>query len=79
MSRVNLVDKKLDLEPIAINSSKVYINLKKELSDKDIQDIEKFIKITEAKLANSDFVNNAPVKVIKDTKKRLAEAKNKIQ
>jgi valyl-tRNA synthetase len=79
MARVNLVDKKLDLEPIAINSSQVYINLSKELSDKERQDIEKYIKNTEAKLANSDFVSNAPEKVIEDTKKRLEEAKKKLQ
>jgi valyl-tRNA synthetase len=78
MSRVNLVDKKMDVEPKNINSSTVYIDLSKELSDKEKQDLEKYIKSTEAKLANNDFVNNAPEKVIEDTKKRLAEAKNKL-
>ncbi|MBT7228321.1 class I tRNA ligase family protein, partial [Candidatus Parcubacteria bacterium] len=78
MARVNLTDKKVNVKPIAINSSKVFIDLTKELSDKEKQDLEKYIKNTEAKLANEKFVSNAPPQVIEDTKKRLAEAKNKV-
>lgn len=79
MSRVKLVDKKIDTEPIAINSSKVYINLSREMSDKEKQDLEKYIKSMEAKLANKDFLDNAPLAVIEDSKKRLEEAKKKLQ
>ncbi len=79
MARVNLTDKKVDVKAVAINSSKVFIDLTKELSDKEKQDLEKYIKNTEAKLANEKFVNNAPLEVIEDTKKRLAEAKNKLK
>ncbi|MFA6307472.1 MAG: valine--tRNA ligase [Patescibacteria group bacterium] len=79
MARVNLVDKKLDTEMIAINSSQVYINLSKKLSIKERSDLEQYIKNTEIKLANKKFVDNAPAKVIADTKKRLQEAKDKLQ
>gem|GEM_PF-5043894 len=79
MSRVNLVDKQIDVDPIIVNSSKIYINLKKELSDKERQSLEQYIKNTEAKLKNDSFVNNAPESVIEDVKKRLQEAKQKLQ
>lgn len=79
LSRVNLVDNKIDTKPIAINSSQVYINLEKELSAKEKESLRKYIKDTEAKLANDNFISNAPAKVIEDTRQRLKEAKRKLQ
>ncbi|OGY93954.1 MAG: valine--tRNA ligase [Candidatus Komeilibacteria bacterium RIFOXYC1_FULL_37_11] len=79
MSRVNLVETKLELEPIMINSSQVYINLKRELSNKERQSLEQYIKNTQDKLANQDFMAHAPQKVIADIQKKLAEAKQKLQ
>lgn len=79
LSRVKLVDRKLAVEPIVINSSQVYINLKKELSVKEKEDLEKYIKDVEAKLANQNFIGNAPAQVIEDTKQRLKDAKQKLQ
>ncbi|MBT4209605.1 MAG: valine--tRNA ligase [Candidatus Komeilibacteria bacterium] len=79
MARVNLVDKKINVEAKLINSSTVYVDLSKELSDKEKQDLKKYIISTEAKLTNNEFINNAPAKVIEDTKKRLAEVKNKLK
>jgi len=78
MSRVNLIKLKLPVEPIVINSSQVYINLKRELTDKERQSLEQYIKNTEAKLANQDFMRHAPPKVIADLQKKLAEAKQKL-
>lgn len=79
LSRIKLVEKKLDTEVIKIGSSKVYINLQKELSQKEKDSLEKYIKSTEAKLNNENFIHNAPPEVINDAKKRLEEAKKKLQ
>ncbi|MDP2812662.1 MAG: valine--tRNA ligase [bacterium] len=78
LSRVNLLDKKIALEPIAINSSQVWINLKKETSVKEKQDIANYIELLEQKLADDKFLQNAPAKIIEDTKKKLTEARKKI-
>lgn len=79
MSRVNLTDKKVNVEAKYINSSIVYIDLTKEMTDKEKETLEKYIKTLEGKLANENFVKNAPDDVIEDTKKRLEEAKNKLK
>ena len=78
LSRVNLLDKKILVEPIAINSSQVWINLKKETSAKEKQEIANYVKLLEQKLADDKFLQNAPAKIIEDTKKKLAEARKKI-
>jgi len=78
MSRVNLIDNQLDVEPIYVGRSTVYINLKKELSQKEKDSLSEYINSTEEKLKNENFVNNAPPEVIEGTKKRLAEAKKKL-
>lgn len=78
MARVKLTEQKIDTEPIFINSSKVFIDLSKELSAKEKQSLQNYIKATEAKLANEKFINNAPPKLVEETKKRLAEAKKKL-
>jgi valyl-tRNA synthetase len=79
MARVNLTDNKLDVEPIYVNSSKVLIDLSKEMSAKEKQDLEKYIKSLETKLANEKFTSSAPPEVVEETKRRLAQAKNKLK
>lgn len=78
LARVNLVKEKLELEPIVINSSRVWINLKKEISVKEIEEIRNYIKSLEEKLADEKFLNNAPEKIIEDTKRKLEEARNRV-
>jgi len=41
--------------------------------------LEQYIKNTQDKLANQDFMAHAPQKVIADIQKKLAEAKQKLQ
>lgn len=79
LARVKMIDNDLGQKPIKVGNSKVYINLHKELSPKERESLEKYIKSTEAKLNNENFVNNAPANVIEDTKIRLEEAKKKLQ
>ncbi|MBU1202541.1 class I tRNA ligase family protein [Patescibacteria group bacterium] len=79
MARVTLSDHRLDVEAKYINSSIVYIDLSKEMTDKERKDLQKYIGGMEAKLQNESFVKNAPVDVIEETKKRLQEAKNKLK
>jgi valyl-tRNA synthetase len=55
------------------------VDLEKEKAKaaKELEDIEKYIASTEAKLANTDFVSKAPEKVVGDMKDKLEEAKTK--
>lgn len=48
-----------------------------EYQAKEIADLEQYIGLLESKLANSEFVNNAPEKVVAGERKKLAEAKEK--
>ena len=77
MSRVNLVDKELSLDFININTSKVWINLEKELSNKEKEKIKKYINSLENKLNNKDFIKNAPKDIIEDIKNKLELSKKK--
>lgn len=79
LSRVNLVKELPKAKSFTIGKTKGKINLVKDLSDKERSDLEKYIKATEAKLNNKNFTDNAPPQVVADTKKRLAEAKNKLK
>ena len=79
MSRVNLINKELDIDPIIINTSKVWINLKKELSDKEKEDLKKYIISLENKLKNKKFTDNAPKEVINQAKINLKIAKDKLK
>ncbi len=78
MSRVNLIDKELELDSIIINNSKVWIDLKKELSDKEKKDLNKYIVSLENKLKNKKFTDNAPKEVIDKTKNSLKKAQDKL-
>ena len=78
MSRVNLVDKKIETESISINTNKVWIDLEKDLTDKEIEKIKKYILGLEIKLNNKDFIKNAPKEIIEDIKNKLELAKKKI-
>ncbi|MBT6691653.1 class I tRNA ligase family protein [Candidatus Parcubacteria bacterium] len=79
MARVNLIDEAVDVEPIYVNSSKVLIDLSREMSDKEKNDIEKYIKSLEIKLANEKFTSSAPPEVVAETKRRLEQARNKLK
>lgn len=79
LSRVNLVGQEIKVEPKYINSSIVYINLTKELTDKEKQALVKYISNLEAKLKNKKFTDNAPPEVIAETKKRLEQARQRLK
>jgi len=55
------------------------VDLEKEKAkaSKELEEIEKYISSTEAKLANADFVSKAPEKVVGGMKDKLEEAKAK--
>jgi valyl-tRNA synthetase len=55
------------------------VDLEKEKAkaSKELEEIEKYISSTEAKLANQDFVGKAPEKVVQGMKDKLEEAKTK--
>ncbi len=78
LARVKLSDEDIDVEPEKIWECSVYINLKKAMSDKEKEDLEKYIKSLEDKLSNASFVNNAPPQVVEENQKKLVEAKNKL-
>ena len=69
LSRVTLVDSLPKAKSFIVGQTKGRINLTKELSAKEKQSLERYIKATEAKLKNKNFVDNAPPSVIADTKK----------
>ncbi len=78
LARVKLVDHKLELKPIAINSSLVWINLKRSMSDKERMDLEHYIQGLEAKLVDKNFIDNAPQAVVEATRDKLAKAKKSL-
>lgn len=78
LARVKLTDKDVEAEPEKIYSCDVYINLKKEMSAKEKEELENYIKSLELKLANDSFVQNAPPQVVEENQKKLAEAKQKL-
>jgi valyl-tRNA synthetase len=55
------------------------VDLEKEKAKaaKELEEIEKYISSTEAKLENQDFVGKAPEKVVQGMKDKLEEAKSK--
>lgn len=79
LSRITLVDDLPKAKSFSIGTTKGKINLVKDLSDKERQGLENYIKASEAKLKNKKFVDNAPPQVVAETKKRLEEAKNKLK
>ncbi|RJQ33681.1 valine--tRNA ligase [Candidatus Parcubacteria bacterium] len=79
LSRITLVANLAKAKSFSLGSTKGRINLAKELSVKERQNLENYIKATEARLKNKNFVDNAPAQVIAETKTRLAEAKNKLK
>ncbi len=58
----------------AVDEEKEKIRIKKE-----IENLEKIIKITEAKLSNKEFVEKAPAKVVKMEKEKLAKAESELK
>ena len=56
-----------------------YIDLSKEISPQQKQNLEKYIKSLESKLKNKKFLDNAPDKVIKQVKENLKIAKQKLK
>jgi valyl-tRNA synthetase len=55
------------------------VDLEKEKAKlaKELEEIEKYISSTEAKLANEEFTSKAPEKVVQGMKDKLEEAKAK--
>lgn len=78
LARVKLTDKDVEAEPEKIYSCDVYINLKKEMSAKEKEELENYIKSLELKLANDSFVQNAPPQVVEENQRKLVDAKNKL-
>ena len=78
LGRVTLQASDIKGEKFATAHTKGQINASKAMTEKEKQNLEKYIKSLEAKLKNKSFVDNAPAQVIKDNKKRLSEAKNKL-
>ncbi|MBT4349865.1 valine--tRNA ligase [bacterium] len=78
LGRVTLQAEAINGTKFATAHSQGEINATKAMTDKEKQVLEKYIKSMEAKVKNKSFVSNAPKEVIKDNKKRLAEAKNKL-
>jgi len=78
LARVKLSDEDINVAAEKIWSCDIYINLKKEMSAKEKSELENYIKSLEAKLANENFVSNAPAQVIEENQKKLADAKNKL-
>lgn len=78
LARVKLSSEDIDVEPIKFWSCDIYINLKKAMSAKEKEELEKYIKNLEEKLSNDNFVKNAPAQVVEENQKKLAEAKQKL-
>ncbi len=78
LARVKLTSEDIDVESAKIWFCEIYINLKKEMSPKEKAELENYIKSLEAKLANENFVSNAPAQVVEENQKKLAAAKNKL-
>ena len=78
LARVKLSDEDINVAAEKIWSCDIYINLKKEMSAKEKSELENYIKSLEAKLANENFVSNAPAQVIEENQKKLAAAYNKL-
>lgn len=57
------------------------IDVEKEKArlQKEIQNIEPYVKMQTGKLANIGFTDNAPKEVVKEEKKKLVEAKEKLE
>ena len=57
------------------------VDLEKEKArlQKEIQNIEPYVKAQTSKLANKGFVDNAPKAVVEEEKKKLAEAETKLE
>ena len=78
LARVSLQTKSISGKKFTTIYTKGIINAVKIMTNKEKDNLEKYINSLEKKLKNKSFVNNAPIGVIKDNKKRLAEAKNKL-
>jgi valyl-tRNA synthetase len=78
LGRVTLQASKIQGKKFVTANSQGQINATKAMTDKEKKALEKYIKSMEVKLKNKSFVDKAPAQVIKDNKKRLAEAKNKL-
>ena len=55
------------------------ITLEIEKLQKELDYTKGFLKITEEKLANENFVKNAPQQLVEKEKKKLEDAKEKIK
>ena len=57
------------------------VDLEKEKAKltKELEQLQKYVVSTEAKLANTDFTSKAPAKVIDEMKAKLAEAQEKVK
>ena len=90
ISELNFVDEALENEnliSIISGNYEIYLDLKgnknpeeeKERIQKEIDFVKPFIKVLEGKLSNKSFVENAPTEVVEVEKKKLAEAKEKLE
>ncbi|MCB9803145.1 valine--tRNA ligase [Candidatus Nomurabacteria bacterium] len=78
LGRVNLKTEEITGENFASFKSRGQIKAAKAMTEKEKEDLEKYIKSLEAKLGNKAFVENAPPEVVADNQKRLEEAKQKL-
>jgi len=68
------------IDGIKFNTTHGYfiINLHKPLKEQELASMRKYIADLEAKLANQEFITNAPRPVVEEVKKKLEQAKKKI-
>ncbi len=78
LARVELVEKLDKGQTINIGQSTIVIDLDQGLSDKEKQSLLDYCTKLKAQLANEEFLNNAPRKVIDGLKEKLKQAEKKL-
>lgn len=88
LSELEILDKGEKIEKAiyaAVGDVEIYLigaideEKEKERIKKEMENLEKIIKITETKLNNKEFVERAPEKVVSIEKERLANAQNELK
>ena len=79
LARVKLVDELDSAKVFRTAKSKGKINIVKEISAKEKENLEKYIKGLKAKLNNQKFLDKAPPKVIQEAKDNLKAAARKLK
>ncbi|MCF6277119.1 MAG: valine--tRNA ligase [Candidatus Magasanikbacteria bacterium] len=87
ISELNFVDEapnNKNLIKFATRNYTIYLEIdinleeQKERIQKEIDFVAPFVKVLEGKLTNKNFVQNAPVELVEEERKRLEEAKEKL-